>query len=50
MGKRKARHDRADRSHTNNGSLTRAIRRAAVLTTGVVVGELLCTLIDRVIS
>ena len=50
MGKRKARHDRARRSQTSNGSVTRATRRALVFMTGVIVGELIRKVIDRVIS
>ena len=50
MGKRKARYDRARRFHTRNGSVTRAIRRTSVFVTGVIVGELIRKVIDRVIS
>lgn len=50
MDKQKARYDRAHRFHPNNGSVTRAARRGLVFVIGVVAGELIRKVIDRLVS
>lgn len=50
MDKQKARFNRARRFHPTNGSVTRAARRGLVFVIGVVAGELIRKVIDRMIS
>ena len=50
MDKQKARYDRAHRFHQRSGSVTRVVRRGLVFVIGVVAGELIRKVIDRLVS